>query len=67
MNESQSFFSKALSPILQAAIVFDEIGDLAYPYIPQLQRSLSGQPNKYITRVANRALNDLLGTAYVVK
>ncbi len=52
---------------LQAAIVFDEIGDLAYPYIPLLQRCLSNQPNKYITRVANRALNDLLGTAYTTK
>jgi uncharacterized sulfatase len=52
---------------LQAVIVFDEIGDLAYPYIPQLQRCLSDQPNKYITRVANRALNDLLGTAYITK
>lgn len=52
---------------LQSAIVFDEIDNLAYPHIPLLQRCLSDQPNKYITRVANRALNDLLGTAYVTK
>ena len=47
---------------LRAAIVLDEAGGAARPLIPDLQRCLEGQPNKYITRVANRALNVLLGT-----
>ncbi len=51
---------------LQAAIVVDEIDLLASPWIPQLQACLQNQPNKYITRVANRALNELLGTAHQV-
>jgi arylsulfatase A-like enzyme len=52
---------------LQAAIVLDEIDALAFPWIPHLQRCLEDQPNKYITRVANRALNELLGTAHAVR
>ncbi|MBN2132396.1 MAG: sulfatase-like hydrolase/transferase [Sedimentisphaerales bacterium] len=52
---------------LQAAIVLDEIGEMARPAEDALKKALSGQPNKYITRVANRALNDLNGTDNVVK
>jgi len=52
---------------LQAAIVLDEIGEMARPVEGALKKALSGQPNKYITRVANRALNDLNGTNNVVK
>jgi uncharacterized sulfatase len=47
---------------LQAAIVLDEMEEQARPAIPELKQALVGQPNKYIVRVANRALNDLLGT-----
>jgi uncharacterized sulfatase len=47
---------------LQAAIVLDEIGGMARPAEDALKKALSDQPNKYITRVANRALNDLNGT-----
>ena len=47
---------------LQAAIVLDEMEEQARPSIPELKKALTGQPNKYIVRVANRALNDLLGT-----
>ena len=52
---------------LQAAIVLDEIGEMARPAEEALKKALSGQPNKYITRVANRALNDLNGTDNMVK
>lgn len=47
---------------LRAAIVLGEAGELARPLIPEMQACLNGQPNKYITRVANRTLNLLLGT-----
>jgi len=47
---------------LQAAIVLDYIGETARPAEDALKKCLSRQPNKYITRVANRALNDLNGT-----
>ena len=47
---------------LQAAIVLDEMEEQARPAIPELKKALTDQPNKYIVRVANRALNDLLGT-----
>ena len=40
----------------------DEMEEKARPAIPELKKALTGQPNKYIVRVANRALNDLLGT-----
>ena len=52
---------------LRAAIVIDEAGEVARPLIPQLKECLSNQPNKYITRVANRTLNVLLGTDNEVK
>jgi uncharacterized sulfatase len=47
---------------LQAAIVLDEIDEMARLAEDALKEALSGQPNKYITRVANRALNELNGT-----
>ena len=46
---------------LRAAIVLGEAGELARPLIPEMKACLEGQPNKYITRVANRTLNVLLG------
>jgi len=52
---------------LHAAIVLDSIGEQARPAVPALQRALSDQPNKYITRVANHTLNALLGTNNVVR
>ena len=47
---------------LRAAIVLDELEEIAQPALPELKKALSKQPNKYIIRVANRAVNDLLGT-----
>jgi len=52
---------------LQAAIVLDEIGEMARPAEAALERALTGQPNKYITRVANRALNVMNGTNNTVR
>ncbi|MDG1874050.1 MAG: sulfatase-like hydrolase/transferase [Mariniblastus sp.] len=52
---------------LRAAIVLGEAGELARPLIPEMQACLKNQPNKYITRVANRTLNLLLGTDNAVK
>ncbi|MFM1555953.1 MAG: sulfatase-like hydrolase/transferase [Limisphaerales bacterium] len=51
---------------LAAAIVLDEMDTQAKPAIPALKRALKNQPNKYIVRVANRALNELQGTKNVV-
>lgn len=47
---------------LQAAIALDEIEEDARPALEELQATLKKQPNKYIIRVANKAVNDLLGT-----
>ena len=52
---------------LRAAIVLGEAGELARPLIPEMKACLEDQPNKYITRVANRNLNVLLGTDNNVK
>jgi uncharacterized sulfatase len=52
---------------LRAAIVLGEAGEMARPLIPEMQACLIGQPNKYITRVANRNENLLLGTDNKVK
>ena len=52
---------------LQAAIVLDGIGQQARPAEGALKEALTDQPNKYITRVANRALNVMNGTNNVVK
>jgi len=47
---------------LTAAIVLDEMDDQAKPALPALKAALKDQPNKYIIRVVNRALNELQGT-----
>ena len=48
---------------LAAAIVLDEMDAQARPALDALQQAVKQrQPNKYIVRVANRAVNDLLGT-----
>lgn len=47
---------------LEAAIALDELDEVARPALADLQAALVKQPNKYIVRVANKALNDLLGT-----
>ncbi|MDP6034865.1 MAG: HEAT repeat domain-containing protein, partial [Verrucomicrobiota bacterium] len=52
---------------LAAAIVLDEMDEQAKPVIPALKKALENQPNKYIVRVANRAINELLGTNNVVR
>lgn len=51
---------------LHAAIALDEASDVARPAEAALERALTDQPNKYIVRVANKALNDLRGTANTV-
>ena len=51
---------------LQAAIVLDSIGEEARPAEGALKEALTGQPSKYITRVANRALNVMNDTDNVV-
>ncbi|MFH1718220.1 MAG: sulfatase-like hydrolase/transferase [Planctomycetota bacterium] len=51
---------------LQAAIVLDSIGTQAKPAEAALKQALTGQPNKYITRVANHTLNVMNGTKNVV-
>ena len=52
---------------LEAAIVLDELDETARPVLPELQAALHNQPNKYIVRVANKAVNDLLGTTNEVR
>jgi arylsulfatase A-like enzyme len=52
---------------LHATIVLDEANEQARPALPALQKALKNQPNKYIVRVANKAVNDLLGTDKAVK
>jgi uncharacterized sulfatase len=47
---------------LEAVIVLDELDEVARPSLAAIQGCLVDQPNKYITRVANKAVNDLLGT-----
>ncbi|MEO0448637.1 MAG: sulfatase/phosphatase domain-containing protein, partial [Verrucomicrobiota bacterium] len=51
---------------LQAAIALDELEEAARPALAELQAARENQPNKYIIRVANRAVNDLLGTEATV-
>ncbi|HUV63908.1 MAG TPA: sulfatase-like hydrolase/transferase [Sedimentisphaerales bacterium] len=51
---------------LQAAIVLDSIGEMARPAENALKEALTGQPNNYITRVANHALNVMNGTSNAV-
>ena len=52
---------------LAAAIALDEMDEQAKPAIPALKKALVNQPNKYIVRVANRALNELLGANNAVR
>ncbi|MFT6178275.1 MAG: putative sulfatase [Akkermansiaceae bacterium] len=47
---------------LHAAIALDEADEQARPALPALKKALKNQPNKYIIRVTNKALNDLQGT-----
>ena len=51
---------------LAAAIVLDEMDEQARSAIPALKQALVKQPNKYIVRVANRAINELQGTQNTV-
>jgi N-sulfoglucosamine sulfohydrolase len=50
---------------LHAALVLDEIDDKAESLIPDLQGVMEDE-NKYVVRVANRALNQMQGTNNVV-
>ncbi|MEA3364096.1 MAG: sulfatase-like hydrolase/transferase [Candidatus Hydrogenedentes bacterium] len=47
---------------LHAAIALDEMGEAARPAEQELKEALDDTHNKYVVRVANRALNQLLGT-----
>jgi uncharacterized sulfatase len=51
---------------LAAAIVLDEMDNEAHPALPSLKQALLNQPNKYIVRVANRAINELENTNHQV-
>ena len=51
---------------LASAQVLDEMDEAAHSAIPYLQGVMQDE-NKYVVRVANRALNQLQGTANVVK
>jgi uncharacterized sulfatase len=48
---------------LEAAIVLDELDEVARPVLTTMKMGLKEQPNKYVVRVLNRAVNDLEGTA----
>ncbi len=49
---------------LEAALVLDELDEAARPLLASMKAALEGeQPNKYIVRVLNKAVNDLEGTA----
>lgn len=52
---------------LHAAIALDEVGEKARPAVPALQKALEDKENKYVVRVANRALNQMLGTGNQVR
>ncbi len=47
---------------LQAAIALDEAGGAAHPALHELQAALDDRENKYVVRVANHAVNEMLGT-----
>lgn len=51
---------------LAAAIVLDEMDEQARAALPALKKALVDQPNKYIVRVANRAINELEKTNHQV-
>ncbi|MFK7911981.1 MAG: sulfatase-like hydrolase/transferase [Akkermansiaceae bacterium] len=52
---------------LHAAIALDEADEQARPALPALEKALKNQPNKYIIRVTNKAVNDLRGTSNKVE
>ena len=52
---------------LNAVIVLDEIDEHARSAVPSLEKARRDKQNKYVARVANRALNELLGTNQRVK
>ncbi|MDA8972754.1 sulfatase-like hydrolase/transferase [bacterium] len=52
---------------LHAAIALDEADKQARPALVSLKKALTNQPNKYIVRVANKAVNDLEETDNKVK
>ena len=54
---------------LHAAIVLDEINELAKPVVDEMRKSLSTKvsKNKYVIRIINRALNELEGTNRAVR
>ena len=62
----QELASEAEWVRLHAAIVLDLIEDQARPAIPALHKALEDTENKYVVRVANRALNELEGTSRAV-
>ena len=47
---------------LHAATALDEAGEAARPALHELQAALEDGENKYVVRVANHAVNVLLGT-----
>ena len=47
---------------LHAALALDGIGERARPAVAALKEALEDTHNKYVVRVANHALNELLGT-----
>ena len=47
---------------LESSIVLDELDDVARPVLTTMKVGLKEQPNKYIIRVLNKAVNDLEGT-----
>jgi len=51
---------------LGAAIILVKIGEKARPAIEALQEAMKDTENKYVVRVANHALNVLLGTSNTV-
>ena len=66
-NRALAVLEKELTGELQwgrlaAVIVLDEMDEQARPSLPALKQALKNQPNKYIVRVANRAINELMGT-----
>lgn len=52
---------------LHAAIALDEAGESARPALHELQAALEDRENKYVVRVANHAVNELLGTTNEVR
>ena len=52
---------------LAAALALDELGEKARPAIDALEEALGDKENKYVVRVANHALNVILGTDRTVR